>query len=272
MKLSVITINYNNRAGLARTMRSVTAQKLSPAQQQEVEYIVIDGGSTDGSTEVIGQNAGGVSAWVSEPDNGIFNAMNKGVQMAKGEYVNFMNSGDTFHSPDVLSAVLPELTGKDFYIGHQQNTGEKTGRILAPREVKAATLLHKALPHQAAFIRTELLRKRPYREDLRLVSDWEQMVYEMVFNDASYHRLNFFVADFDTSGASHQKLNRRIYQEETEKVLRELLSPRMHAFVTGDRNRYLRKINMAEGNENALQRDWKILRNAVKLLLSDLLH
>ncbi len=272
MKLSVITINYNNREGLARTLHSVAGQKLSDAQKCEVEHIVVDGGSTDGSTAAIEQNAPNLSSWVSEPDHGIFNAMNKGIAMAKGEYVNFMNSGDTFHSPDVLAAVLPLLDGKDFYIGHQQNTGEKTNRILAPQEVSAALLLHKALSHQSAFIRTGLLRKRPYREDLRLVSDWEQMLYEMVFNNASYGLLDFVVADFDTTGASHQARNRRIYQEETEKVLRELLPPRMHTFVTGGGNRYLRKINMAEGNENALRRDWKILRNAVKLLLSDLLH
>ncbi len=271
MKLTVITINYNNRDGLLRTLSSVTGQQLTEEQRREVEYIVVDGGSTDGSVDVIRRHAGGITAWVSEPDGGIFNAMNKGVAMAKGEYVNFMNSGDRFHSPDVLAKTLPLLAGKDFYIGHQLNTGgSRTRRLYAPKKVSAALLLHKALPHQSTFIKAGLLRKHPYREDLRLVSDWEQMLHEMVFCDATYGKIDHFVADFDTGGTSHKEDNRCLYHEETERVLREALPPRLHAFVTGGGNRYLRKIHFAAGEEKTLRRDWKILRNAVKLLITDL--
>ena len=105
MKLTVVTINYNNCKGLEKTLRSVTSQ-LTP----EVEYVVIDGGSTDGSVDLIKRYEKNISFWVSEPDKGIYNAMNKGIAHAKGEYINFMNSGDCFHSPDVLSRVLPPVS------------------------------------------------------------------------------------------------------------------------------------------------------------------
>ena len=86
MKVSVITINYNNCDGLSRTIESVVKQSF-----KEYEYIVIDGGSTDGSADVIRKYADKIDYWVSESDKGIYNAMNKGIDVAKGEYCNFMN-------------------------------------------------------------------------------------------------------------------------------------------------------------------------------------
>jgi glycosyltransferase involved in cell wall biosynthesis len=89
-KLSVITVNYNNLAGLERTFQSVFAQSRFDA----IEYIVMDGGSNDGSKELIEQHADKISFWVSERDNGLYHAMNKGIQRATGDYLWFMNSGD----------------------------------------------------------------------------------------------------------------------------------------------------------------------------------
>ena len=89
MKLSVITINYNNAEGLAKTMDSVFRQRFS-----DFEYIVIDGGSTDGSKDLIVNNQDKIAYWCSEKDSGIYNAMNKGIREASGEYLLFLNSGD----------------------------------------------------------------------------------------------------------------------------------------------------------------------------------
>lgn len=96
-KFSIITINYNNKEGLRKTIESVVGQSF-----RDFEYIIIDGGSTDGSIEVIKEYAGKVDYWVSEPDKGIYHAMNKGVLQAHGEYLNFMNSGDEFYNNGVL--------------------------------------------------------------------------------------------------------------------------------------------------------------------------
>ena len=101
MTLSIITINYNNAAGLEKTIKSVISQTC-----KRYEFIIIDGGSKDGSKDIIEKYQDQITYWVSEPDNGIYNAMNKGVKVAKGEYCIFMNSGDIFVDNDVIRDVF----------------------------------------------------------------------------------------------------------------------------------------------------------------------
>lgn len=105
MKLTVVTINLNNGPGLKRTIESVRQQTF-----RDFEHIVIDAGSDDGSVEIIKDYADGLSYWISEPDSGIYNAMNKGVLHAKGEYLHFLNSGDTVAAADTYAALFDELT------------------------------------------------------------------------------------------------------------------------------------------------------------------
>lgn len=266
MKLTVVTINYNNREGLEKTLRSVTSQLSS-----EVEYIVIDGGSTDGSVELIQKYEKYIAYWVSEPDKGIYNAMNKGIAHASGEYINFMNSGDCFHATDVLSRVLPLLKGKDFYVGGQIHVYEDKSNTLrvAPQSIKFVNLAHQALPHQATFIRTALLKKRPYDESYRIAADWEQMFYELIIDNASYEAIPFVVADFDMMGISSDPRNNDLQREECDRVRKTLLPNRIRDFVDNS-NPLQRKILYAFGYESPMKRDMKILRNAVKLLLNDI--
>ena len=103
-KLSIITINLNNAEGLRKTIPSVISQTYC-----DFEYIVIDGGSTDGSVDVIKKYADKLSYWVSEPDAGIYNAMNKGIRKAGGEYCQFLNSGDWLVAPDVTERMAKDM-------------------------------------------------------------------------------------------------------------------------------------------------------------------
>ena len=114
MRLSIITVNYNNREGLARTARSVVEQTFS-----DFEWIVVDGGSTDGSVGVIQEYADCIAWSVSEPDGGIYEAMNKGLDMASGEYVQFLNSGDSFIDQTVLERVFDDQDLSDVNYGDQ---------------------------------------------------------------------------------------------------------------------------------------------------------
>src|SRR4051812_22804100 len=100
-RLSIITINYNNVSGLRKTVESVVNQT-----SQDFEYIVIDGGSTDGSVDVLKQYAKKIKYWISEPDKGIYNAQNKGILKATGEYCHFINSGDYLVKNDVIEKML----------------------------------------------------------------------------------------------------------------------------------------------------------------------
>ena len=112
VRLSIITINYNNREGLARTIASVKAQNFS-----DYEWLVIDGGSTDGSRELIEANKALFAYWCSEPDKGIYDAINKGTRHASGQYVSCMNSGDTYFSDDTLSRVFASPLTADVIYG-----------------------------------------------------------------------------------------------------------------------------------------------------------
>ena len=113
MKLSIITVNLNNLEGLKKTYESVVCQTFT-----DYEWLVIDGGSTDGSREFIEQHQDKFAFWCSEPDKGIYNAMNKGIVRAKGEYLNFMNSGDCFACENTLTGVLGKPRKADALYGY----------------------------------------------------------------------------------------------------------------------------------------------------------
>src|SRR6478735_1115877 len=116
IQLSIITINYNNLQGLQKTIESVVSQSF-----KDFEYIIIDGGSTDGSKVLIEKYSESITYWVSEKDNGIYPAMNKGIQVANGEYLLFLNSGDWFYENTTLSMAIPMLRPFDIVYGNTMN-------------------------------------------------------------------------------------------------------------------------------------------------------
>ena len=179
--LSIITINFNNNNGLQKTIGSVLSQSF-----EDFEWIVIDGGSTDGSRELIEQYQDSMSYWCSEPDRGIYHAMNKGVAQAHGDYCLFMNSGDCFYDKDVLGRVVNSSAIEDIIVG--KVSIDKYDHIISPPPLNGLTLYHLysgAIPHQGAFIRTVLLRKYPYDENLKISSDWKFFVQTLILDNCS---------------------------------------------------------------------------------------
>ena len=199
-KLTIITINLNNKDGLRKTIKSVVVQTT-----HEFEYIVIDGGSTDGSVEVIKEYEEYIDYWVSEPDKGIYNAMNKGVQKAHGEFCQFLNSGDWLYSNIVVECMLPYFDlDRDIWIGNI--TLIKDNKIVkchtnAPKELTLCRLIDYHLPHQAIFIKTGLLIDISYNESLKMVSDWEFFI-NAYLSDAKFGRIPFDIAYFNLEGIS----------------------------------------------------------------------
>lgn len=170
MKYSIITINYNNKEGLRRTIESVIGQTF-----RDYEYIVIDGGSTDGSVDILKEYDKYITYWISEKDNGIYNAMNKGIAKATGDYLNFMNSGDCFYDTEVLQKVAFYNMEDDFIVGKDYHFNEKTKQGHTSIQPSRTTMIHffvATLDHQSAFIKKELFENSPYDEKHRLVSDW----------------------------------------------------------------------------------------------------
>lgn len=273
MKLSIITICLNNLKELKRTVESVTAQTYN-----EYEYIVIDGGSTDGCTEYI-KGVSRIDQYVSEPDKGIYNAMNKGVKMAHGQYCLFMNSGDTLYNNDVLQKVIPHLTDGDFYVGHSVlNDNGVTSLRKTPQKMTVKFLLETSIMHQSTFIRTALLKDRPYNERHKIVSDWEYFFYEWIFNNKQYLPLDIVVSVFYLGGISNNNKSLRQNEKERRDVINKLLPERVsHELLQKEPIVVKEKTKVEEKIEKALskppiQRDWKLLRNSFKLLIQDSWH
>ena len=216
-KLSIITICYNSCEDLRKTFDSVFSQTC-----KEFEYIVIDGGSTDGSADLIKANADKIDYWVSEPDKGIYNAMNKGVAHAHGEYCLFLNGGDTLYEKESIEKILPQLTGEKIVYARVKK-GDKISKYIP--EMSFIELCYPGVCHQGFFINTELMRKIPYDESLKLVSDWKFLLEALIVNNVSYKGVDMVVCNFDMGGASTS--NQELLYKECEMVRSKLFPARV---------------------------------------------
>ena len=218
MKLSIITINYNNAEGLRKTLASVASQTYA-----DIEHVIVDGGSTDGSVEVIREYEQSLASrlsplasnlkWISEPDKGIYNAMNKGIRMATGEYIQILNSGDILAADDVtermmaaLAAQCAEIKGDSLKIKGEETSetvtsasrlsplasslencpaifygnrikGNAQGKVVGKSgytEYSLRQFYCSTLNHDCAYIRKDLFEEYGlYDENLKIVSDWK---------------------------------------------------------------------------------------------------
>lgn len=214
MKLSIITINRNDVKGLEKTILSVLAQN-----SRNFEYIIIDGASTDGSKELIERIAISdkrLSYWCSEPDSGIYNAMNKGIKQAKGDYCLFLNSGDYLFSDEVIA----DFCEKDFK--------EKivSGRIFEDDfifdELSFELFYFNSLPHPSTFICRELFtRYGLYNEKNKIVSDWEFFLKVLVQNNCSYKYWDYVVTVYDLNGITSKSELSSFHGEEKKAVMQK---------------------------------------------------
>ena len=217
MKLSIITINFNNRNGLLKTIESVISQTF-----KDYEWIVIDGGSTDGSRELIERFADHFSYWVSEPDKGVYNAMNKGIRRAKGDYLQFLNSGDWLFDDTSLERVFSHSFTSDIVYGDLffvNNKGEMK-KSCFPNPLTLRYFYRRSLGHNASFIRRDLFQKNLYDERFKIVSDWAFFL-EQALNNCSFEYVGEIVTCFDTNGISC--VNKELVSQERETVLNELI-------------------------------------------------
>lgn len=293
MKLSIITINYNNAEGLRKTLQSVAAQTYP-----NIEHIIVDGASTDGSVEVIEAYASGgactasgcgikdaVSAadaavnsqpakgaqlreatqpangtlpahsahhqilWVSEKDKGIYNAMNKGIKMATGEYIEILNSGDILAAPDVTERMMAALAS--YSEQSERSTGEAEqqhsdlptilyGNMIKEypdgRRVKDTCgggdytpdsfyyFYRGTLNHDCVYIRKDLFEKYGlYNEEMKICSDWEWYVRAIVLGGEKTVYTNIDVTVFDMTGISESDgKNRELIKKERRECLESI--------------------------------------------------
>jgi glycosyltransferase involved in cell wall biosynthesis len=227
MKLSIITINYNNAIGLLKTIESVFSQT-----SHNFEYIVVDGGSTDNSVEIIksfdrSSKERGESqfTWISEPDTGIYNAMNKGIKMAKGEYLQFLNSGDCLVSSNVTDIMLTNLNNSQIVYGNMMKIIR--GHIVRDRSFagRMPTMLDfytGTLNHSSAYIKRGLFEMYGfYDESLKIVSDWKWYLQVILLNGVVPEYKDVDVTNFDLNGISN--VNTDLNKAERKQVLSEIL-------------------------------------------------
>lgn len=263
--LSIITINLNNAKGLYKTIESVISQT-----SQDFEYIIIDGGSTDGSVDIIksftiiepgiytpftdirkGSDLSKVNDieaeqksqitnpplrpvpsapcstpityWISEPDRGIYHAMNKGIMGSKGEYCQFLNSGDCLANPTVTEKMLKNIPNCSIFYGNMVKQ-MPNGKMLRNKKIPAdsfLTFFTGTLNHSPAYIKRSLFSKYGlYDENLRIVSDWKFFLISIALNAEKVCYSDLDVTCFDMKGISN--IEKELDTTERKKVLQEM--------------------------------------------------
>lgn len=200
IRITVITVAFNALALLKKTMASVEQQDYA-----DIEYIVVDGGSTDGTPQMLAECNGRLTRWVSEPDGGIYDAMNKGVGMATGRYCIFMNAGDTFAAPDVVSKVVSMMSPNDDVV--YGDIMKKGVRVVA-REPRNCHKMYYC--HQSAFVSTQCLRQFPFDVTHRMSADFKQSK-QLFLANKTFHHINLVVADYDVTGVSNTSRSKGLW-------------------------------------------------------------
>lgn len=220
MKLSIITINLNHAEGLSRTIRSVAGQTWT-----DFEFIIIDGGSADGSTDHIREAGDLITHWVSEPDRGVFDAMNKGIDRSRGEYLLMLNSGDILCDGDVLKNVFgAETFTEDILYGNvlRESRGTVIDESTFPARLTFNFFRNGSLSHQAAFIRRTVHDTAGrYDDTMKYAADWKLFVLAVCKYNLSYRHLPRRVAVCNCDGLTCNPANFQGMRAETERTLRQ---------------------------------------------------
>ncbi len=215
-KLSIITINLDNVNGLVSTFESVFKQSF-----QDYEYIVIDGGSTDGSYDLIKENSNKLAYWISEPDSGVYQAMNKGIIKAKGDYLLFLNSGDYLAGSSVLNQVFESNKYADILLARCNITQQ--GKVVhvtkLHEDITFGTLFFCGINHQSTFIRKNIFKKYGlYNEDYKYNGDIEFWFRAIIMNNATTESLSVVLTNYNLEGMSTTDASQRAYKAEIEKI------------------------------------------------------
>ncbi|MFI3241451.1 MAG: glycosyltransferase family 2 protein [Alphaproteobacteria bacterium] len=199
MKLSIITICYNIKNEIRRTCESIINQSY-----QDFEWIIVDGGSTDGTLDVLNEYKDRINIFISEKDGGIYDAMNKGILKASGEYINFMNGGDCFYDEKSLKIATSFICDKDIYYGNSKFLTKDDFFIKdCPNVLPNGWFKNDCIPHQSCYIKKELFDKYGlYNPNNKIVSDWEKWIIFIEVNKSSYQKIDEILSIHNYTGIS----------------------------------------------------------------------
>lgn len=192
MKITVITVCFNAAQTLERTMQSVIDQTYS-----NIEYIIIDGGSTDGTVDIIKKYSGKLSYWISERDKGVYDAMNKGIKISTGEYINFMNSGDTFCDNKVVENVVCYLKDNPDVLYGATKFVYKNG-LMNMKPLKLSAIKEKMVfCHQSSFVKTGILKEFLFDTNYKIAADYN-LFYNMYNKNIKFKECPLYISFYDT--------------------------------------------------------------------------
>jgi glycosyltransferase involved in cell wall biosynthesis len=213
--LSIITINYNDVNGLEKTINSVINQTF-----QDFEYIIIDGGSSDKSIELIHSNIDRINYWVSEKDSGVFNAMNKGIKVANGTYLLFLNGGDVLNGDSALQDFIssPDFEGDIIYGDYKFDIGGK----VYPDILTPLFFIKSSLPHQSTFFKSHVFDEMGYYdESYKIVADRAFYIKCFLRDKYKFKHINYPLSIFDLSGMSNHLNFKEKKDAEDERIFNE---------------------------------------------------
>lgn len=205
MTVSIVTICYNNIQGLQKTRISIASQTY-----RDFEWIVIDGGSVDGTKDFLQEHSDEMSYWCSEKDNGVYNAQNKGISFAKGDYVICMNSGDVFHDSEVLSNVFAKKQMSDVLYGnwHRVYQDGHVEEKKSPEIISPYFFYYDNICHQAMFVRTKLLQDSPFDESYAVIADWAKW-RELNNKGCTFCNVPIVVCDYEAGTGLSETMNEK---------------------------------------------------------------
>lgn len=225
-KLSIITINLNNKEGLQKTMASVFSQTFS-----DCEYIVVDGDSKDGSVELIKEFSDKITYWVSEPDKGIYNAMNKGIARATGDWVCFLNSGDQYYSESAVASAMDSISFvKDvcpiYFFDYIYSKNDHSSFKISSEEVdNKSCIFIKGFGHPSTFYkRTMFDQIGLYDESFVISGDRELYLRAIIKYNLAYKYISFPVSTFNEGGISTNSKYKELLQNEEKAIRKQYFS------------------------------------------------
>lgn len=205
--ISIVTVSFNAVNYIEETIKSVINQTYP-----NIEYIVIDGGSTDGTIDIIKKYSDKITIWVSEPDKGIYDAMNKGIKKATGEWINFMNCGDTFYKSTTIEEVFQKANFNSDIIYGNTNLLLLTGEYIQKGEVVS---YEEYMPfgHQASFSRTSLMKQYEFDRKYKICAD-RNFFYTAYQNKAKFEYVNITIANYEAEeGLSSANMSKLLYEK-----------------------------------------------------------
>lgn len=227
--LSIITINYNQAAGLESTIQSVINQSY-----KNYEFIVIDGGSQDGSNEVISRYKKHISYVVSEKDKGIYDAQNKGIEQATGNYLLFLNAGDSLFDTTVLEQVCSTANNEDLIYGNVALclNNEVTQHLTQAPKLSPQFLFFDSVCHQSIFFKSSLFKKYGhYNLNYKIAADYD-FIFKLICDGISQKHVNITIANYDTGGLSANSENFKLLLKERENIQKNYLSAGEFHYLT----------------------------------------